>query len=392
MGIKDFSKTFNAARIVTWRDYKGKTIAVDAMWQLYNASLGTQSTTTLTDSSGKSTVHINVLFQRILGIYAEGVKQIWVFDHNSDSEEFHNPDKILELARRSQKRAEAKVQLDKLTLNDFQEELDFDVAESPGPAKVNHSTDSDNSRISALEKRVFKATPELIQDVVTLLQLIGIPYVFAPAGFEGEEIASYLVKKELAHAVYSSDTDPIGFGSPVLLRPNIKDKKIYEYTLTDIGSQITDANSVAEGTDVLELVRIIAAISGTDFCAKTPGIGPRTILQKFLDVELKDDQKKAITAFAKTDNINLSLEIIEPSSTLVETDLLIDWLVNQKGFSRVRITGAIEKAKTSFSNPKKTRSTRATKISTTKSSSKSPSKSPKYKIVKGVKIPLKIEK
>ena len=392
MGIKDFSKIFNAARIIKWKDYAGQTIAIDAMWQIYNAALGTQSINTLTDASGKSTVHINVLFQRILALIADNVKQIWVFDHDSDSAEFHNPAKTLELAKRAQKRQEAKSELDKLTLNDFKNELDFGDETIQSQPQTTQTIQED--RINSLEKRVFRASKEMINDVVTLLQLMGIPYLFAPAGYEGEEIASYLVKQGLASAVYSGDTDPIAFGSPTLIRVNIKDKKIYEYTQSNIIEQIRDASDLSEIT--LEDVRKICVMAGTDFCEKTPKLGPKTILKKFNDVELTDSQTKALGLFARTDNININIEIINQTEPLGHVEEIINWLVDQKGFSKTRVEGAIQKAK----NPKKAvaKKTRVTKQTKTveksptktaeKTSAKTAEKSPTKRIViiKGKKI------
>lgn len=391
MGIKDFSKIFNAARQIRWKDYTGQTIAIDAMWQIYNAALGTQSVSTLTDPSGKSTVHINVLFQRILSLHAEGVKQIWVFDHASDSTEFHNPAKALELAKRAERKHKAKTELDKLTMADFKNDLDFgDDQASTQPATQDVSTSQttqqsiDEDRVNSLEKRVFQASKEMINDVVTLLQLMGIAYTFAPAGYEGEEIASYLVKQGLASAVYSGDTDPIAFGSPTLIRLNVRDKKLYEYTHSNILEQIKDANDSLHIPPNLKDIRKICVMAGTDFCEKTPRLGPKTILKKFNEIALTDSQKKAIETFSKTDVQDLQIEIFNQTTPLEHEENIITWLVDQKGFSKTRVEAAIQKAKAP-----KTKAARTTKKAEKTSKASSPKKAvKKFKIVKGKRIEL----
>lgn len=394
MGIKDFSKIFNAARQIRWKDYAGQTIAIDAMWQIYNAALGTQSVSTLTDPSGKSTVHINVLFQRILALHAEGVKQIWVFDHASDSAEFHNPAKALELAKRAERKHKAKTELDKLTMADFKNDLDFgDDQASTQPASqedLANQTEQqsiDEDRVNSLEKRVFQASKEMINDVVTLLQLMGIAYTFAPASYEGEEIASYLVKQGLASAVYSGDTDPIAFGSPTLIRLNVRDKKLYEYTHSNILEQIKDANDSLHIPPNLKDIRKICVMAGTDFCEKTPRLGPKTILKKFNEISLTDCQKKAIETFSKTDGdldaTGLSIEIFNQTTPLEHEENIITWLVDQKGFSKTRVEAAIQKAKAP-----KARVARTKKVSSSAKASSPKKVVKKFKIVKGKRIEL----
>lgn len=102
MGIKDFSKTFEAVRVVKWKDLKNKTVAIDAMTEIYRAALGAQSTHTLTDRDGNPTIHLSVLLANIVEMQSNGIKQIWVFDHDAEADanaSFHNPNKINELEK-----------------------------------------------------------------------------------------------------------------------------------------------------------------------------------------------------------------------------------------------------------------------------------------------------
>ena len=85
MGIKDFSGTFKHTRTITWRDFKGKTVAIDAMTELYRASLGAKSVKLLTDREGNPTLHLTVILANIIAAQAAGVKLLWCFDHDAKS-------------------------------------------------------------------------------------------------------------------------------------------------------------------------------------------------------------------------------------------------------------------------------------------------------------------
>lgn len=105
MGIKNFSKAFKACRTVKIKDLAGKTIAIDAMTELYRAALGAKSISSLTDANGKPTMHISVIIANILEFYKCNVGQIWVFDHDQDpNKDFHNPMKLEELAKRKKRK------------------------------------------------------------------------------------------------------------------------------------------------------------------------------------------------------------------------------------------------------------------------------------------------
>ena len=62
MGIKNFSKTFNPTRIIKNKDLKNMTLAIDAMTELYRASLGAKTVDLLTDDEGNPTLFISMGF------------------------------------------------------------------------------------------------------------------------------------------------------------------------------------------------------------------------------------------------------------------------------------------------------------------------------------------
>lgn len=355
MGIKNFSKAFNATRTIKWKDYAGKTIAIDAMTELYRAALGASSVAALTDSSGKPTLHISVILSTILEIYRSDVTQIWVFDHNQDpNQDFHNPAKLAELLKRKKKKDDAASEMK--TLKEYQqmsEQSTFSDDEeetNPIPSEEN----AVSQRIDSLEKRTFSATPEMINDIKLMLNCLNIKYMEAPAGCEGEQTASHLTLMGKADAVYSGDTDPVAYGATVLLRRNPRDKKIYEYPIEDIIRQVNEGSAI-ENPDISH-IRIAAVALGTDLAEKSPGIGAKTVLKKLHLIKLTPKQKDAIKEFAAPCD-ETKLVIYNDDKTPFAEDCmkseLIDWLVNVKSFNKTRITASFDK-KAPKKAPKKT--------------------------------------
>ena len=214
MGIKDFSKVFNYVREIKFSDLKNKRIAIDAMTEIWRASLG--AINKLTDENGNPTIHINVILSIILDLQKNNIKQVWVFDHNKIG---HNINKNEEIEKRREKRKNAKSELDEIMNKEF---------------KSFH----DETRITILEKQAFSIDSLIINDILTLLTYFNIAYMEAPEGYEAEAICANLNKNGIVDGVYSSDTDAIGFGALTLWRRNPRDKKIYEYTQQDILNQI----------------------------------------------------------------------------------------------------------------------------------------------------------
>lgn len=338
MGIKDFSKAFKARRVVKWRDLSGKSIAVDAMTEIWRAALGAKNVKTLTDKDGNPTLHISVILANLIEVQSNGVKSVWIFDYDKthdENVEFHNPAKIPEIMKRRKRRDDARRKIE--LLQSKQDELFSDS---------DNDSDKDNNdeEIAQQEKRAFSATKSMINDIKLLLNCFNVSYIEAPSGFEGEQIAAYLSSTEVVDAVYSGDTDPIPFGAKVLLRKNPRDKKIYEYTQTDILNQIKEENTNVENPTLAD-IRKICAILGSDYSKRTRGVGPKTVKKKYNELEIQDDQKKAINEFKKMPNMeNIKVHNDENKAfTNCYIDDLIDWLVNEKSFTKLRVTRWIEK-------------------------------------------------
>ena len=338
MGIKDFSKTFKAVGTIKWKDKSGETIAIDAMTELYRAALGAKKVATLTDSSGRPTMHINVYFANLIEMQRQSIDQIHVFDYDPSSEDnadFHNPAKIVELKKRQSVRDAARKKRDAL-FSDSESDEDEET-------KTKKHKQQEEKK-DKLDKQLFRIDQEMVNDIKLILNCLNIKYVEAPKGFEGESIASYLNVKGIVDAVYSSDTDPIAFGAHKLYRKNPRDKKIYEYTQDDILEQIKSANDNFEEPDIDDL-RKACLILGTDFAKKTPRVGAKTVLKKLHEIELTEEQINGRDHFEKRPKATSIVIHNNNTTPFVDCkfDVLIDWLVKEKSFSRTKVINWLKK-------------------------------------------------
>jgi 5'-3' exonuclease len=467
MGWRFFSQIFTPTRVVKYKDMSGMTIAIDAMTELYRAALGAKSVSTLTDANGNPTLHISVVLSIIIELQKQGVRQIWVFDHNQDPDsDFHNPMKNAELAKRKRRKEMAIDQIKSLSdVKDTAPMFSDDESDStthatsaktlnkgdkgdsdddgdgiqevylssslptsslptsslptslPSSSLPSSSSSQDivltpeeeakyekmssrqkssfmlmkntqaqqarefhatkKSRIMSLEKQTFSVSKDMIHDAKYILNCFGIQYVETPSGFEGEAIASYLASTGKANAVFSGDTDPMAYGAPVLFRRNAKDKQIYEYTQKDLLRQIADANEEIEKPTMAHLLKC-AMIMGTDAnIPKTPGIGPKTVLKKLHEIVLTSEQKAGMSEFTKKPDPSKIVICNQDKEAFGDDDRraeLVDWLVDQKSFSRSRIEtqfGKIGEAPTtSLSSTSSKRSKNSSTLSTLSSSPK----------------------
>lgn len=374
MGIKDFTKVFPNQGTVAFKHIKNSTIAIDASVELYRTSLGMKSVSALTDQSGKSTVHINTLLANIIKYQQHKINQIWVFDFDSESDksaEFHNPLKIQELQKRKLAKEKAQKALRELEKEEdlFSEsEIEESAEEKSEDEESEEESEKEKKKKEipkkgpskeSLEKRTFSLNKDIVNDLKFILNCFGIKWLEAPYGYESEQICAcltklseelsdhenmhlspQLVEKLKSDYAWSQDADTLIFGAKALIKKNIKDKKYYLYQLDKIIDSIPKPNA---GMD--DLIKI-GVILGCDFAKKSPGIGAKTVLKKYKNITLSEDQEKAVKLFKKA-GPDLSGVIIhnideQPFEDIKKANILIEWLEN-KSFSKSRVKKQISK-------------------------------------------------
>jgi len=339
MGVKDFSKTFDANEVkISY--VKDKKIAVDASVIAYQASLGMKSVNALTDICGNPTIHINVVIAKCLNFHKNGAKQSWIFDYHEKG--YINPNKTLEIEKRKKikEKAEKKIREIKSSQKTKQKNQDLFSSDDEDDEEIKQD------QINQQEKMCFSLTDKIVNDIKFILDCFDIPWCDSPKGHEAEAVCAKLTSDEKHNEspfdlVWTTDTDAIIYGSKQIVRElKIKQKKKY---------MMYDLNTILEDKKIdMDDLKKIAVILGTDHAKKTPKIGPKTVLKKFRETELTNEQKKAVKVFTPTVNIN-QLKWSNPDISSTESfedkdkiKTLLDWLEG-KDFNRERIQKQINK-------------------------------------------------
>lgn len=361
MGIRDFTKVFGYEKEISYKDLKGKNIALDASVELYRSALGMSTRDALTDSNGMPTSHINILLLgSILKLKVAGAKQYWVFDYNQkrdETDEFHNPLKQLELKKRKEKRKKAKGKIEELEkqmkeLVMKEDELfSSESEEEAGPStkKTKKPTKEEiQEKINKQEKIAFTMQEFYRTDLIFMLDMLEIPWIQCPAGFEAEQIAAIATYDESIFGVkmdyvFSPDVDALLFSAKKLIKRDTRKKKLFEYDLEDLLQKYELTQQ--------DLIKI-GLILGTDFCNKTPKIGAKSVLKKYKSVELTTEQTNAL-------NMNFNRKITKDELKLMDVKNIdktpftnkekykemLDWLELVKSYNRERIAKQFKKNK-----------------------------------------------
>ncbi len=366
MGVKDFTKVFEPECEIKYSGFKGKNIVIDASVEIYRAALGMQKINTLTDDLGNPTGHINVILLNILSMKAHGANQYWIFDYNdakkSDDDIYHNPLKQLELQKRKQKKTAANKKIEELKekmsklktdkdelFSESEEETDDEELSQETIKKENKKEKQSNSdkidscqkEIHKQEKAAFRPGSFYFDDIKFVLDMLEIPWVECPCGFDAEQIAAFATNinifDKLMDYVFTSDADCLLFGAKQLIKRDIKKKKFFLYNLQNILKE--------HNLDQKDLIKI-GLILGTDFAPKSAGIGPKTVLKKYKKIELTEQQLNAYNQnFMRTlteeelKTLKNSIHNVDstPFSNKEKFTQLLDWLELVKKFNRSRI-------------------------------------------------------
>jgi len=212
MGIKNLKKFLDkyAPKSITttkYDNYKNKTIAIDTSIILYKYIAGIRKTgSDLKSKDGHITSHLHGIISLINKLLSHNITPIFVFDGK--------PPEIKKDTL--QKRYDAK------KLAESQLDLDTLTAEQ----KIAYFMQS------------VKISPEIIQDTIELLTVLGIPYVMAPEEADAQCVC--LIEQNIADAVATEDMDLLTFGAKKLLKNffSTKDDGIVEINLEDMLKQL----------------------------------------------------------------------------------------------------------------------------------------------------------
>ena len=316
MGILKFSTLFQPDYVISKDLIKDEIIAIDAMSEIYRIILGFQNAPSIRNkqsnieheegdaimpnTTSTTTLWIKTFVDTLLGYKKNNVKTIWVFDGK-------NIHKQNEIKKRMQKKEEAKekIQQQIKEINTSEEYKGMD--KNTKDQKINELEDKES-------KASFYVNAEIKQLIIDILISLGIPYVILD-NYEGEHVASILNKERSVSAVLSADLDPIIFDATTLYKVtkmskclNRKGKKtkagdIEVYTKAGVLKQLKEKLSVVyENVNYTDkqlygILLRVCLILGTDFAEKTKSVGPGTVIKKYSEIVLTEDQKNALQIF-----------------------------------------------------------------------------------------------
>ena len=310
------------------RDLRGKSLAVDANNVLHQflALIRTRTTFPLTGPNGTVTSHlVGLLYRTIHLISKYHLTLVFVFDGKPP------PLKRREIEKRRKLKEKA--------LIEWQRSLE----------------EGDYAKAFSKAVMTGSLTSEMIEDAKKLLELLGIPYVQAPA--EAEAQAAYMAKRGDVWASSSRDYDSLLFGTPRLVR-----------YLTIAGKEFLPSRGVSRPLEpeliILEelLSKIgiaheqlidLAILIGTDFNEGIKGIGPKTalrLIKKYGKIErlpLKF-REKIDPNYEEIRKIFLEPKVIDDYSIRYKSlkeEELYEFLCVKKGFSRPRVERAVKRLK-----------------------------------------------
>ncbi|MFO7992448.1 MAG: flap endonuclease-1 [Thermoplasmata archaeon] len=309
---------------IDFDELKGKIIAVDAYNIIYQflASIRQKDGTPLMDSQGRITSHLSGLLYRNSNLLQSGLKLIYVFDGK--------PDIMKEgtLEKRKERKKEAEKQ--------YQKALD----------------EGDLERARSKAQQTSRMSDEIEGSAKKLLELMGIPYVQAPA--EGESQAAHMVTKGDAWAVGSQDFDSLLCGADRLVRNltitgrrKLPGRNEYKEIMPEL---IILEETLQELGITREQLIDVAILMGTDYNEGIKGIGPKRGLKKikkYGEIEgVFEESDVYVNNYEVIQKLFLEPKVTDDYTVeFNDPDLegIKEFLCDERGFSESRVGSAVEK-------------------------------------------------
>ena len=317
--------------------FTNKIVAIDAYNAIYQflAIIRGPEGLHLTDANGNVTSHITGLFYRNINFLSLGIKPVYVFDGKPPSL------KSAEIEHRKQIKKDATVK--------------YERAVSEGKME--------DARKFAQQTTSMK--DGMVEDSKHLLELFGIPYIQAPS--EGEATAARLTVDGQADVAASQDFDSILFGAKKLVRnfTNSGRRKLpNRNTYIEIEPEIIDYKKNLETLGVTreELVDV-GILIGTDFNPDGfERIGPKTAIKMIKEHKKLENIEQIKEQLEEIDYNAIRKIFLEPEVANigkiefgeVKYDEIVNYLSNERSFSRDRVNSSLNRLKKSLEKKSQT--------------------------------------
>ena len=317
--------------------FTNKIVAIDAYNAIYQflAIIRGPEGLHLTDTQGRVTSHITGLLYRNINFLSLGIKPVYVFDGKPPSL------KSAEIEHRKQIKKDATVK--------------YERAVSEGKME--------DARKFAQQTTSMK--DGMVEDSKHLLDLFGIPYIQAPS--EGEATAALLTTTGHADVAASQDFDSILFGARKLVRnfTNSGRRKLpNRNTYIEIEPEIIDYRKNLEALGITrEQLIDVGILIGTDFNPDGfERIGPKTAIKMIKEYGKLEDVTQIQEQLEMIDYNAIRKIFLEPEVARVDKiefgevryDDIINYLSNERSFSRDRVNSSLNRLKKSLEKKSQT--------------------------------------
>lgn len=272
MGIECFNPLLRelgiaATGTIPLTNLRGYRVAIDGHNWMYSRLAGIQSTVvskmtpeqlhTGVDRGELLKEWLDACLQFCVTLMSYGITPLWVFDGD------HPPEKVKTQRQRIDKKQAAAAELSQLReqVSQFTDELEI----TPDVIQRMKKLINQDTRIYRDEQEILRST----------LEGLGLP-CFRAVG-EAEQLCSMMCLDGIAVAVFSTDTDNLCYGAPLMLTgfaspvydPNIGDRvHHFEYTYLP---------SILQGLQMdMRTFRDLCILMTCDYNHKIPGVGKKT--------------------------------------------------------------------------------------------------------------------
>lgn len=330
MGVKGFRKiieTFakKSIRETEFKEYRGKTVPIDAPLMLYKFCIALMNTENYKSSNGEVRGHLFACFFKTSSMLRYGIMPLWVFDGKPPEIKYDT----LHERRRVKQNAFTKLQNTSLLEDD----------------KVR------------CEKKTLSISSKQIDEIKYLLSLIGLPYSQSPGEAEAQCAAFDI--SNISNGVVTEDWDAILFGCKKMLKDFSNKSTVKEINSDELLKSL--------GMTREQLIDL-GAILGNDYCSGIGGLKPVDAFKKFkesnFDINTFLESIKQENEIYKKYKIPvdftekwieskeyyLNAYVNDPHKLTVEWnepkyDAIYDYLVTQKGFNADLIVQKINELK-----------------------------------------------
>ena len=313
------------AQDTTMDAMRGKRVGVDSFLLAFQflTTIRDRSPTgdggSLKSNNGKVVAHLMGFLSRASVMLSKGVKPVFIFDGKHP--ELKKDEMDIRRARREQAEIEWKAAL---AVGDF-------------------------ATAQKMAQRCVKYTPEMVEESIEMLSLMGIPAFRAMA--EGEAQAAVMAANGQLDAVATQDWDALLYGAPVVIRNFTSDgsKKMGRI----VRAQRIDLEQVLVDNELSRDQLIdLAIMIGTDFHPGIKGIGPKTglkLIKEYGNIEAicSEKDKEIPERLDEIREIFRNHPVVEiADEDLVQGDVDVEglkkFLVEDRQFSQKRFDNAME--------------------------------------------------